>query len=353
MLDFKHNLNYFFQIQDIMHNYLTCQRTNMLVSNEPRLKHLPAPLFAVIMGLSGLTIVFQKAASIFDYPQIFGNIFAFLTTSAFIGLSFAYLMKFINYRQAVINEFNHPIRLNFFPAFSICLLLLSIIFEHISPSTSQILWFIGTPIHFGFTIYVVRFWIVNNFEITHSNPAWFIPIVGNVLVPILGAKYAGVEVATFFFSIGMFFWIVMFSIILNRIIFHHQLAAKFLPTLFIFIAPAGIGCIAYQKIDFAMTGTMQMNMLGYALFDIGLFFTILLFAMWKEFAKIGFAITWWAYTFPMAAITIATIMVFSITKNIGLFWLSQLLIAITTSLVLLVMIKTIKAVKNKEVCIKE
>lgn len=322
-------------------------------TNEPRLKHLPAPLFAVIMGLSGLTIVFQKAASNFGYPEILGNIFAFLTTFAFIGLSFAYLMKFINYKSSVVKEFNHPIRLNFFPAISICLLLLSIIFEHISPLASQILWSVGTPVHFAFTIYIVRFWIVNNFEITHSNPAWFIPIVGNVLIPILGAKYAGIEVATFFFSIGMFFWVVMFAIILNRIIFHHQLAAKFLPTLFIFIAPAGIGCIAYQKIDFAISGTMQINMFGYALFDIGLFFTILLFAMWKEFSKIGFSITWWAYTFPMAAITIATMMVFTITKSVALFWLSQILIVVTTLLVGLVLAKTITAVKQREVCIQE
>lgn len=321
--------------------------------NEPRIKYLPIPLFAVVMGLSGLTIVFQKAASNFGYPEVFGTIFTFLTTFVFIGLSSAYLMKFINYKASVIQEFNHPIRLNFFPAISICLLLLSIIFEHISPISSQILWSIGTPIHFAFTIYVVRFWIINNFEITHSNPAWFIPIVGNVLIPVLGAKYAGVEVATFFFSIGMFFWIVMFAIILNRIIFHHQLAAKFLPTLFIFIAPAGIGCIAYQKIDFAISGTMQINMFGYALFDIGLFFTILLFAMWKEFSKIGFSITWWAYTFPMAAITIATIMVFTITKSTILFWLSQTLILVTTLLVGIVLGKTIKAIQKREVCIQE
>lgn len=321
--------------------------------NDSRLKYFPVPLFAVVMGICGLGIVYQKATVNFGYSAIFGEILSFLALFLFAILVIVYAMKFIYYKDAVKNEFDHPIRLNFFPAISICLLLLSISFEHIYPVMSQSMWFIGAPLHLFFTLYVIRFWIVNNLEITHSNPAWFIPIVGNVLVPILGVEYAGFEIAIFYFSIGMFFWIVLFTIILNRIIFHHQLASKFLPTLFIFIAPAGVGFVAYMKINGALSGGMNLDFFGYMIYDIGLFFALLLLFMSREFFKIKFAITWWAYTFPMAAITLATILMYSITKSSVMFALAQLLIVVTTVIIAIVSVFTIKAIFKKDICVAE
>lgn len=318
-----------------------------------RLKHFPIPLFAVVMGLSGLTIVFQKAAANFGYPHFIGDVLSFITAGTYIALLCFYFAKFVKHAEAVKKEFAHPIRINFFPAISICMLLLSIVFEHSAPAISIFLWFVGAPLHLFFTLYVFRFWIVNNLEINHSNPAWFIPVVGNVLVPITGVNYAGIEVSTFFFSIGMFFWVILFAIILNRIIFHHQMAMKFLPTLFIFIAPASVGCIAYYKINFAMTQVASFDMFAFALYDIGLFTTMLLIFMSKEFSKVSFAITWWAYTFPMAAITISTILLYSVLKSFLVFLLAQFFIIFTTILVCVVSFLTIKAMFKKEVCVAE
>ena len=64
---------------------------------------------------------------------------------------------------------------------------------------------------------------------------------------------------------------ILFALILYRIIFHHQLVEKFMPTMFIFIAPPAIGFIAYIKI------VGQLDLTAQFLYDIGLFFTLLLF----------------------------------------------------------------------------
>ncbi len=106
----------------------------------------------------------------------------------------------------------------------------------------------GAVLHFFFTFYTIKFWINNNLDIQHSNPAWFIPIVGNLIVPISGKGFMPDSILYFYFSVGIFFWIILFAIILNRIIFHKQFAPKFMPTLFILIAPPAIGFIAYIKL---------------------------------------------------------------------------------------------------------
>jgi len=346
---------------------------------ESRLKYFPIPLFAVVMGISGLGIAYQKAGEFLGYPKYIGNFILYLAIAVFCIFSIIYLIKFIKYKEAVKKEFSHPIRINFFPAISICLLLFSIGLIKISPTASKILWYIGAPLHLFFTLYVIKYWIVNNLEINHSNPAWFIPIVGNVIVPITGVHFAGVEVAQFYFSVGIFFWVILFTIILYRIIFHHQFPAKFLPTLFIFIAPAAIGFISYVKIYEGIThitnGVINTDYIvfdffAHFLYDIGLFFTILLLFMFRLFTKIPYAITWWAYTFPMAAITIATILnyhlnkvglqkgiihdkIFGIEKYIVFCCLSKFLLVFTTLLIIYVAYKTIKAALNKQICVPE
>lgn len=88
----------------------------------------------------------------------------------------------VRYPQAVEAEFAHPVKLNFFPTLSISLILLSIALLPYHPPLSMVLWSVGTVLHLGFTLYVLSAWLhQTHFEISHINPAWFIPIVGNIL----------------------------------------------------------------------------------------------------------------------------------------------------------------------------
>lgn len=48
-------------------------------------------------------------------------------------------------------------------------------------------------------------------------PAWFIPVVGNIIVPLAGVRFAPAEVSWFFFSIGLVFWIVLLAIVMYRL----------------------------------------------------------------------------------------------------------------------------------------
>lgn len=312
-----------------------------------RLKHFPIMFFAIIMGFSGLAIVYQKAGEILGVSPLFGEVLVAVDSILFLIIFSFYLLKLISHTKEVSAEFVHPIRVNFFAALSISLMLLSIVYHEISHQLSYGLFVAGVVLHSFFTLYTIRFWINHNFEIAHSNPAWFIPIVGNVLVPVAGAGLADNEFLMFYFSLGMFFWIVLFTIVFYRIIFHHQLAQKFMPTLFIFIAPPAIGFIAYVKLGYGL------DFFGHFLLDLGLFFTFLLFFMYKNFIKLKFFISWWAFTFPLAAITIATMLAYKMTNSLFYSILSYILVGVTTFVVLYVAYQTIIHMSKKEICIAE
>ncbi len=318
-----------------------------MIQNHNRIQFFPIMMFAIIMGLSGITITYQKAHEILLLPSIISDILAIFTLGLFCIISVLYIAKMIKYPQAVKKEFEHPIRVNFFASFSISMILLSIVFKELNPLLSAILFFIGMFIHLFLTFHTISFWINRNQEIAHSNPAWFIPIVGNILIPIAGIGLVDHPILMFFFSIGIFFWIVLFAILFNRIIFHNQLAVKFMPTLFILIAPPAVGFISYYK----LFGSLDPFALF--LFSIALFFTLLIAFMYKSFIGIKFFISWWAFIFPLAAMTLASLLMYDITHAPTIMFLSYTLIASTTLIILIVIYQTIKNMLQNEICVQE
>ena len=312
-----------------------------------RLQFFPIMMFAIIMGLSGLTLVYKRMSEMLFFPSIVVTVMTIITTVLFFTILYFYILKLIKHKNEVKKEFSHPIRINFFAASSISTLILSMIYRNDIDLAAQIFFFVGACLHIFFTFYTIKYWINNNLEMQHSNPAWFIPIVGNLIVPIAGKGFVDDSVLYFYFSIGIFFWIILFSIILNRIIFHNQFAPKFMPTLFILIAPPAIGFISYIKL------TGHLDFFAQILFNLGLFFTILVFVMYKNFINIKFFISWWAFTFPMAAITLATVLMYDLTQKNFYGILAYVLMTITTIIIILVARQTIIHMTKKEICIME
>lgn len=319
-----------------------------VVAYESRLKNFPIMMFAVVMGLSGLSLVYLKAAAWLGFPHVVANVFVGIDTLAFISISLFYIAKIFKYPKAVKGEFNHPIRVNFFAALSISLLLLAAIYSELKYlQIAKIIWYMGAIFQAFMSLYAVSYWINRNVEVKHSNPAWLIPIVGNVIVPLGGVSFVDIHVLFYFFSVGMFFWVIILAILINRIIFHHQLAQKFLPTMFILLAPPAVGMVAYIKMG------NPFDMFAMGLYDIALFFSLLLLFMVKNFINIKFFISWWAFTFPVAAMSVASLIAFH--KSGLLFYkiFSYLSIAVTTLVIAIVAYQTIKHMLKKEICIAE
>jgi len=313
-----------------------------------RTKFFPITMFAIIMGISGLTIVFQKANEIFGIPSIIGTTLLIIDIIIFFTIFSFYTNKLIRFKDEVKKDFNHPVKINFFATVSISFLLLSITFEHINKDISYYFFIIGTVLQTYFTLNTINFWINKNLELQHSNPAWFIPIVGNVIVPVAGASFVSTDFLMYYFALGVFFWIVLTSILINRIIFHHQLVTKFMPTLFIFIAPPSLAFIAYLK----MNG-MQYDMFASALYNLALFFTFLIFFMYKNFIGLKFFISWWAFTFPLTAVAIASMLAYNLTQIVVYKYLSVIFIIVATLVIITVSIQTIKHIIKGEVCVEE
>lgn len=317
----------------------------------PRLKHFPVTFFAMVMGLTGLSLAWRKAEIALKIDLALSDAILVTAIAAFLVVGGAYLAKLMRYPDAVRKELGHPIQLNFFPALSISLILLATAVLHLTPGLAHLVWAIGTLMHLGFTLYVLNVWFHHDhFEIQHINPAWFIPVVGNVLVPIAGVALGYRELSWFFFSIGILFWLVLFAIILYRVLFHHPLPDRLMPTFFIMIAPPAVGFIAYAQLtDMLQAGAPDAfaRMLYYS----GLFLTLLLATQVRRFARLEFFLSWWAYAFPLAAISLATLVMYDLTGLPTFAAIGWVLLSIVTVVVIYLLYRTAKAASSRTICV--
>jgi tellurite resistance protein len=310
---------------------------------------MPISLFATVMGLAGLTIATQKAEHIWGWNDTLSTIFLGLSVLVYALVFIGYALKLAKYPTEVMQEFKHPIRMSFFPATSIGLLLLSIPIVAMNADIAFVMWVIGSSVQMIFTLIILSHWIHHDqLQIQHSTPAWFIPVVGNILIPITGIELGYTEISWFFFSVGIIMWLPLQAILLNRFFFHPMMPSKLLPTLFILIAPPAVGFISWLKLH---NGVIDDE--ARLLYYFALFLTMLMMTQFKHFARVQFALPWWAYSFPVAAITIATMIMQE--KVGGLFFqtLSVFLYTILVVLLTTLVIRTIQAMLRGKVCVPE
>jgi tellurite resistance protein len=312
-----------------------------------RLKNFPISFLSIALGLIGFTLAWQKAEEILHIPVSATLILLYISIAVMVIISFIYLLKIIRYPGEVKSEFNNPIKINFYPILAKLFLITSIIFLSIDLIISKYLWWLGVIIQFVFTIVILSSWIRHErYEIHHINPAWFIPVVGCLIIPIAGVKHFSPDLSWFFLSIGLFWWLILTTLVINRMIFHRPIADKLVPTLFILFAPPFIGFIAMTKL---LGG---LNMGGNLLYYFGAFMFILIMFQFRMFSKLHFYLSWWAYSFPMSALTIATLLMYHETGSFFYQVASWILFVALNALIILLALKTAKAVKNRDICIE-
>lgn len=319
----------------------------MTAPHAARLPFFPIAWFAMVMGVAGLAIAWEKAERLMGLAIPVSQALLGLGTLLFIVLAGLYGLKALKYRDAVAREWAHPVMLNFAPTLSIALMLLAVAWLPHSAPYSKLQWLIGAALHLVLTLHVMTRWMRRGgFDITQLNPAWFMPVVGNLVAPIAGVSHAPPEVSWFFFSIGLVFWPVLLALVMYRLVFFEALPERLMPTLFILIAPPAAGLIAYVGLSGAL------DTLAMLLFNVGLFFTLLLFAQLGGFVRLRFNLSWWAYSFPLAAISTAGFVLYEHSGNLLYARLASLLLGLASVVIGGLLARTALAVLRREICMQ-
>lgn len=312
---------------------------------ENALEHYPISFFAIGMGLFGLTLATHAAETAAGVHAVVSTPLMWVSAAVLAAIAVVYALKAVRHKAAVAAEWRHPVRIAFFPAISISLLLFSTAMLAHDKDVARLIWIAAAAAQAVMMLSVVGNWIAHrHYQTAHLTPAWFIPAVGNVVVPVAGAQLGFVEVSWLFFSAGLLFWIVLLTLVMNRLIFHDPIPARLLPTLVILVAPPAVAFLAWYRL------TGEIDPFARILLNSAYVFLAIVLTQAKSFFRLPFALSWWALSFPVAAVTLASFLFARVQNSpfhLGVAWVLFVALAI---IVAGLAVRTVIGIARGEIC---
>jgi tellurite resistance protein len=310
------------------------------------LAHLPVSLFGSVMGLTGLSLAWRHAQADFNMPAAISDGIGIIAMVVFAALVIAYGIKMATSFAVVRGEFNHPIAGNFFGAFNISLLLLPMIVVKYNAMLAQAMWYVGMLAMVGLAWTILHRWMTHKQQVEHASPAWLIPVVGMLDVPIAQTAL-GLDnlhtVMLFAFSVGIFFAIPLFTLVFSRLVFAEPLPDAMKPSLLVLVAPFSVGFLAYVEV------MGQVDTFAGVLYCIMLFMLAVLFTQIRNINKAcPFKLSWWAVGFPLSASANAALRYAEYSQNNIAEGIAIVLLAVATIAIIDLLIRTLSGLARGE-----
>ena len=292
---------------------------------------------------------------------------AYVNTAIFVVIAAMFIARLVLNPRGTLAMFVNPIQGPFTATISIAIMLLSLDWSIVlhSVSVAEAFFYTGLVLHTLITIVsLISLFLHPGIEVAMMNPGWYMPAVGNLLVPYIGSLlvHEGVQLPLTllgaYLGTGVMFWVALFAVWVYRSIFHHPPPARMLGTAWINLAPPSVIPLAYEALlgftppeyrrllqeigaaaqshgAAAASALLVKALYGfiyYTFWGLNLFLLAIVAGMTIIYivrGKAEFAESWWALVFPQAAYTIATIHLYMHTPETWLYWLALLLYAST------------------------
>ena len=313
--------------------------------------HSPTPLkflfpgwYAVVMGLAGLSLAWHRAVPLMgEAAGAVALVVGSIAAAVFLLLLASTLMRGQRYPEAWAEDRRHPVRHTFIATLPIALILLATVAVALGlrgPSLT-LLWGLGALLQLAVTAWVLgRWWKgsqVGGLPWASATPALFIPVVGNVLVPLAGLPLGLPEWSAAQFGVGMLFWPVVMVLIVVRIAVQGLWPDRLRPTSFILIAPpAVVGLSALQFGAPPLVGWALWGMAAFTLLWVGL--------QSRQIAALPFGLPHWGMSFPLAALAALTLRL--ATPGSALTVIGPLLLALASLVILALVLATLRGLRN-------
>jgi tellurite resistance protein len=264
------------------------------------LQHMPANLFGAGLGLAGFATAWREAAVAFEAGILLGRALIGVAIGVFLVLLALYAVKAMRHPDAVRAELRHPVQGNFFAAATMTAMILAAGLADTARGPAEAVWAVAAIANAAITVTIVTIWISRDWALSHMTPVWFIPAVGNLVVPITGAAFGYIQIGWMAFAVGLLFWLVLFTMLLYRLLFEPPMQPPLRPSLTILIAPPSLCFIGYA----ILTGG-QVDGVASMFMGLAVFMALLLAPQLPAMLRQPFGLGAWSYVFPLSAFSVA------------------------------------------------
>lgn len=267
-----------------------------LVARSP----LPASFFGMVLGLSGLGQAWRVAVQLWDMPAAIGEGVLLLSALVWAALLVAYVLQAIRYPQVTRSEFQHPVQGGTPALLAVSTLLIVLAVLPYSRSLAWVLATAGIIWHLAFSLWHTGALWQGGRDSLDTAPTLYLPTVAGSFTSAAALGALGhPDWGWLFLGTGIFSWLSLESLIIQRLWQPSALPAAQRPLLGIQFAPAVVCAMAWLILDPGSTDPWLLMLWGYGLFQLMLGIRL---GAWLGAQP--FSPSYWAYTFGIAAATI-------------------------------------------------
>ena len=315
------------------------------------LKYLMPGWYAMVLGLCGLALAWHRALPMMGEPALGASrLIGALAALVFAALAVATLLRARQHPEAWAEDRRHPVRHTFVATLPASLILLATVgVVQLGASAPLLaLWQAGASAQLLVTLWVVARWLRGNgpggFHWASVTPALFIPIVGNVLVPLAGVPLGQADWSAAQFGIGLMFWPVVLVLLVVRLAVQGLWPDRLLPTTLILVAPPAV--VGLSAAQWGAPAPILFGLWGMALFSLLWAGTLA-----RRIGGLPFGLAHWGMSFPLAALTALTL---HLARPGGLLALLGIaLLALTTLLVAALLLATLRGLRDGSLLVAE
>ena len=287
---------------------------------------MPIRFAPAVMSLFGLALAWRNLAESVGWVDPIASILS-IGAVLFGLVTLGSIVVHMTSRAAFLETIQHP-QLKILPAcLTVGLMLLSALLAPHLPTLARVLIWVAALGHLGLLAWLLNGWFAGSIPLEQVTPVWFIPTVGNIVIPI-GAIAAGEPMLAWVgFSIGLILWLALLPIVLFRLIHAAPLPPENEASQLVLVAPPAIGSVAWVT----LTGGDQL-ILGVMLLSVASFLALTLLPMMTRVMLRSFSPANWSFGFPLAALASGLVLYAEALDLIGLAY-AGLFVLVSVSLI--------------------
>ncbi len=271
---------------------------------------IPPNFFGISFGLAGLAEVWTLASPALGVPDVVGRALTLVAAAVWVVLLIIYCSKGFKQVQA---DWRNPIVSPFLALVLIVPTLLAGELCAVDLPAGRIVVAILSSMAIALGGWSTGQWVINDLYDECMHPGYLLPTATGGFVGSISASEAHLHLlAAAWFGVGMISWLLVASIVLNRLFVRPRLSNALTPTLALEAGPPMVAGVAYHFLHGGPIDTFAAGLGGYAILMV-----VLQLRLVSLYARLTFTPGFWSFTFPAAALGLDAVVWLQTTRPAG------------------------------------
>jgi tellurite resistance protein len=295
---------------------------------------VPPNLFAIALGIAGLAVAWDAAVPVLKTPQAVPDALNVLDAVLWLVLVGAYLAQG---PRIVLADLRDPVLSPFVSASALTAMLLAAALAQDAFTAGRVPVIVCLAVTIGIGGWLTGQWMNGGIEPDSVHPGYFLPTAAGGLIGANAAAqvhlYALAEAS---FGIGVICWVLLSSMILNRLFTRPALPSALVPTMAIELGVATAAGSAYFAVAGRTVSFMACALGGYAVL-----MALVQVRLIPVYRRLSFTPGFWSFAFAYAAAAADALVWLAIKKPPGATGYAIAVIALLTAFVAWIAFRTV------------